>query len=154
MALHKVLLCTAFNFEQRAIFAEALEVAQLRLEEGGQALSVGPSATATGASGGPSAYEEAAALEAAAALLESVSKLEAEPGSESLRGMASTALRLCSGNQDARLLPDMLADASLVLYLTARPLLDGAYCLRDKEAGLVLEILRSLHACWQVRLKQ
>lgn len=52
----------------------------------------------------------------------------------------------------ARYLPDVLADASLVLYMTARPLLDGVYCGQDKEAGLVMLILRSLHACWQVRL--
>lgn len=36
--------------------------------------------------------------------------------------------------------------------MTARPLLDGVYCGQDKEAGLVMLILRSLHACWQVRL--
>jgi hypothetical protein len=52
--------------------------------------------------------------------------------------------------QAVRQLPDMLADASLVLYMTARPLLDSAYCRRDKEALLVMEVLWSLHTCFEV----
>ena len=139
-----MLLCTAFNFEKPAVFSEALEVAELRLHEGGPAL---------GHPEGPLFSDEVAALAAAAALLGSVSRLEQHPGAETLRDMAAVALRLCSSPSSSPSvpLPDMLADASLVLYMTAKPLLDGAYCRKDKEAGLVLEVLRSLHACWEVR---
>ena len=159
LGLHKVLLCTAYNFEQKAVFAEALELAEMRLQAGGHALaSPSPSSSEGAASASASELES---LAAASALLGAVSRLEQQPGAEALRGMASVALRCCTapgtsgtaaagGTAAGALLPDILTDASLVLYMTAKPLLDGAYCRGDKESGLVLEVLRSLHACWEV----
>ena len=138
----QVLLCTAFNFEQRSVFLEVLEVAELRLEEGGEAV---------GSHNGPATLEDVSALSIAAALLGAISRLEEQPGVEALRDMATVLLRQCSSpTSEPPPLPDMLADASLMLYMTARPLLDGAFCRQDKEAGLVLNVLRSLHACWEV----
>jgi hypothetical protein len=72
----------------------------------------------------------AAALGCAASVLKALHALESTPGAETLRGMAATLLRACGAA--SRHLPDVLADASLVLYNTARPLLDGAYCREDK----------------------
>ena len=157
LGLHKVLLCTAYNFEQKAVFAEALELAEMRLQAGGHALASSPSSSEGAVTASASLSES---LAAAAALLGAVSRLELQPGAEALRGMASVALRCCTapgstsgtggGTAAGALLPDILTDASLVLYMTAKPLLDGAYCRGDKESGLVLEVLRSLHACWEV----
>lgn len=122
------------------MFSEVLEVAELRLLEGGLAVS--------SHNGSPSLDNDVSALSAAATLLGAISKLEKQPGVEALSEMASATFRLCSSSSTP--LPDMLADSSLMLYMTAKPLLDGAYCRQDKEAGLVMEVLRSLHACWEV----
>ncbi|KAG2453644.1 hypothetical protein HYH02_001857 [Chlamydomonas schloesseri] len=45
-------------------------------------------------------------------------------------------------------LRDLIADASLALYGSARPLIDGVFCADDKEAGLVAELLAACHAAW------
>ena len=50
--------------------------------------------------------------------------------------------------QAAQAVPDVLTDAALMLYMTSRPLLDGVYGMQDKEAKLVLLLLRSLHRCF------
>ncbi|GFH11208.1 uncharacterized protein HaLaN_06675 [Haematococcus lacustris] len=61
--------------------------------------------------------------------------------------MSSTLADICGPT--AKAIPDMLTDASLALHRAARPLIEGVMCVRDKEAGLVTHILRTLHACWE-----
>jgi hypothetical protein len=69
-------------------------------------------------------------------VLKSLSELERQPGAETLRAMAATLLG--AAGMASRHLPDVLADASLVLYMTARPLLDGVYCIKVRRSGTPL----------------
>ena len=183
MTLHKALLCTAFNFDQKETFALAHEVAVLRLEElasSSYAAEAAAVVAATEGGGGEPAGHVREALAAAAEILGSIVRLEREPGTESLRAVSATLLACCPaptapgaaaggagratttsgtaatsalsagpGGWIGRHLLDVLVDASLILYAAARPLLDGAFCARDKESELVLVVLRSLHACWE-----
>lgn len=42
----------------------------------------------------------------------------------------------------------LLEDTALLLWRTARPLIDGVACMRDREAALVANVLAALHACF------
>lgn len=58
-----------------------------------------------------------------------------------------------AAQQQAQLMPrlqlrDLIVDASLALYGSARPLIDGVYCAEDKEAVTVAELLFACHAAW------
>ncbi len=66
-------------------------------------------------------------------------------GAESLRHVSTTLAAVCPVAHQA--VPDMLTDAALALHASARPLLEGVYCARDREAALVAHVLRTLHQC-------
>lgn len=58
----------------------------------------------------------------------------------------STALVTHIGTDAVQQMRDLFTDASVALWLAARPLLDGVMCARDKEAPLVATLLESIHA--------
>eukprot|EP00798_Chlamydomonas_sp_ICE-L_P023814 gene23814-9377_t len=145
LLLHKAMLCLAYNFEMGPQFEELLEVAQLRLE-------MGPGMPGTTVQASPARHYKAddpsmPGFSAATTILAGMHKLEKQPGPESV---AEVSRMLSSCYPEAAIaIPDMLGDAALLLYMSARPLLDGVFCAKDKEAGLVTDVLRCLHACWE-----
>ncbi|KAG2499074.1 hypothetical protein HYH03_003257 [Edaphochlamys debaryana] len=194
-ALHKGLLCAAYNLEQWAQFQELATVAQGRV------------AAVYGDAASIDVENPAAQLATSASLLLALRQLSTEPGVEALRTLATTLQQALisgvpvglpqtnsppprlsvtgspagspSGNgngtnngnaaaaavaqsemqqtqrfQQSQLAPyqqlkDLIADASLALYGSARPLIDGVFCCDDREAYTVAELLAACVAAWQ-----
>lgn len=51
----------------------------------------------------------------------------------------------------SKAVPDMLTDSALVLFMASKPLLDGVYCMGDKEAGLVSSVFSGCTQKTQVK---
>lgn len=169
-ALHMALACAAYNLQQWPASDELCELAAARMGV--------PASLGLPPGQDPATDPQAFRLGAVAAILAALRRLSQQPGVESLQQLAAAlqaALPAASGRpgsgtaslqppgQLQPLLPaqgpgpgqaatvprDLLADASLALHGSARPLIDGVYCADDREAGTVAGLLAVCHAVWQ-----
>ena len=152
--VHVQCMCTFHTYQDDAFFEMLAQLAHGRCSKAGDV----------------SAGACAVFLVAAATLLQSARVLKNAaaqgPVSDAISASAAQLLRVagqlpkgCQQPDESRwsdaqhsahtIVLNLLENAALLLWRTARPLVDGVACMRDREADLVVTVLAALHTCFE-----